>query len=151
MHIDRFKYCRYDGNGLSASGAPFVAVVDWHWETEDSRILFVKILPPVRWEDLEALQREMEDAPYPDRWAVLVDFSEAGRIPQISVSHVARMLYNTPHGGACAFAITGVGGFLHAMIPLLARLYPSVAARFKLADSEEQARVWLLERLGPAE
>jgi hypothetical protein len=105
---------------------------------------------PIRWADIEQLQRDQTGAPYPERWAVLVDFSEAGRIPQISVTHVARLLKGTPHPGAVAFAVIGVSGFLHAMIPLLARLYPSLEAKFLMAHSEAAARTWLLERLGTA-
>ena len=123
-------------------------VAEWQWDEDDPRLLSVRMVAPIRWSDIEQLQRDQLGAPYPERWAVLVDFREAGRIPPISVTHVARLIKGTPHPGVCAFAVIGVSGWLHAMIPLLARLYPSLEAKFRLVDDEDEARAWLLERLG---
>jgi hypothetical protein len=126
-----------------------VPVAEWSWDSEEPRLLIVKMISPVNWADIEQLQRDQMGAPYPERWAVLVDFREAGRLPQISVSHVARLIKGTPHPGVCAFAVVGVSGFLYALIPLLARLYPSLEAKFLMVNTVPEARAWLLERLGP--
>ncbi len=124
-------------------------ILEERWDEDDPRILHVRMLDPVQWEEIQTLQHGLAPEDFPPRWAVLVDFGQVRRIPQISVPHMARIVNGTPPG-SCGFAIVHAGLFLRALLPLLGRMYPSIQAKFLLAESEDEARVWLVARLGPA-
>lgn len=124
--------------------------VSVQWDSEDARLLWIRLIAPVRWTEVEAAKRDYDRDGFPGQWGVLVDLTEAGELPQISVLRLAQLVRATP-AGARGFAIIGSGYLLWAMVPLLVRLCPSLEGRFHVADSEDEARAWLLERLGAAE
>jgi len=127
-----------------------MAAISVRWDDAGVPILRIGLAALVNWSELEAVKRSYNRAGFPEQWGVLVDVSQAGDLLNISVLRLARLMRETP-AGACAFAVFGARQRVRMMAVQVPRLFPSLESRFLVADSEAEARAWLLERLGPSD
>lgn len=123
-----------------------MSAISVRWDAGDVPILRIGLTSPVSWAALEAAKQMQDRVGFPERWGVLIDLSEAGNLPDLSVLRLAHLMRDTP-AGACAFAVVGARIRVRAMIPLLARLSPSLEPRFYVADSDAEACAWLANQL----
>ena len=126
-----------------------MAAIRVEWDAGYPQLLRIRLLSSVTWSELEAAIGSHNRAGFPDVWGVLVDLSEAESLPDISVLRLAHLMRITPPG-ARAFAVIGAGSRVRMMIPVLARLCPTTERQFHVANSEAEARTWLLAWLGLA-